>query len=89
MSRSFLPSFHLPPPRLRLPPGTDCVNGEALLALRGAFRENGLYNLFRPPLMHVAPALVMTPAELEDGFEKVDRSFATFQAILDANNNKA
>ena len=35
--------------------------------------------------MHVAPALVMTPAELEEGFEKVDRSFATFQAILDAN----
>ena len=39
-----------------------------------AFRENGLMGLFRPPMIHIAPPLVISEEELKDGFERQHRA---------------
>jgi len=43
---------------------------EATQAYAKAFNEVGLIGLFRPPVIHVAPPLIINEAELKEGFEK-------------------
>merc|ERR1712039_1059195 len=45
-------------------------------AFRKAMFDNGLWGLFRPPLLHCAPPLVITEEELRDGFARLDRSLS-------------
>lgn len=44
---------------------------------RKAMFTNGLWGLFRPPLLHCAPPLVINEKELRDGFARLDRSLNT------------
>lgn len=46
-------------------------------AFRKAMFDNGLWGLFRPPLLHCAPPLVITEDELLDGFARLDKSLET------------
>jgi len=48
-----------------------------IMELRKALRENGLMALFRPPLLHCCPPLVITEAELRDGFQRLSTSLNT------------
>jgi len=41
---------------------------------RKAMFDEGLWGLFRPPLVHCAPPLIITEAELRDGFARLDRA---------------
>jgi len=50
------------------------ANPEAVRELRLALRANGLLALFRPPLLHCAPPLVITEEELRDGFRRLSKS---------------
>merc|ERR1711876_60159 len=43
-------------------------------AFRQTMLDNGLWGLFRPPLLHCAPPLIITEAELRDGFQRLDRA---------------
>lgn len=43
-------------------------------AFRRTMFNNGLWGLFRPPLLHCAPPLVISEAELRDGFARLDKS---------------
>jgi taurine--2-oxoglutarate transaminase len=47
------------------------------LDFRKAMFDNGLWGLFRPPLLHCAPPLVITEAELRDGFSRLDKALST------------
>jgi len=49
-------------------------------AFRKAMFENGLWGLFRPPLLHCAPPLIITEPELRDGFERLDKALKTLDA---------
>lgn len=66
--------------------GSGCRSMEAVAALRGAFRENGLIGFLRPPSFHCAPPLVIKQSELEDGWERADRTLAVFDAALQSRN---
>jgi len=46
-------------------------------AFRKAMFDNGLWGLFRPPLLHCAPPLTITEAELRDGFARLDKALET------------
>lgn len=46
-------------------------------ALRAALKSNGIMSLFRPPLMHCCPPLVITEDELRDGFRRVSNALLT------------
>ena len=46
----------------------------AAAAFRAAMREEGIYGLLRLPFVHCAPPLVISEAELRDGFARIDRS---------------
>jgi adenosylmethionine-8-amino-7-oxononanoate aminotransferase len=57
-------------------------NGKAIQPLSGpspphvaefrqALRDNGLMALFRPPLLHCCPPLVISESELRDGFQRL------------------
>lgn len=61
--------------------GSNCSNPDAVLALRKGMKDNGLYGFLRPPFIHCAPALVIQPDELEDGFDRLDRAVAAFDAV--------
>ena len=39
-----------------------------------ALSDEGLFGLVRPPLLHTAPPLVISEAELRDGFGRLDRA---------------
>jgi adenosylmethionine-8-amino-7-oxononanoate aminotransferase len=41
-------------------------------SFRKAMFDNGLWGLFRPPLLHCAPPLVINEEELRDGFARLD-----------------
>jgi len=41
---------------------------------RKAMFDNGLWGLFRPPLLHCAPPLVINEEELRDGFTRLDKA---------------
>jgi len=49
---------------------------------RKAMRENGLISLFRPPLLHCAPPLVITEAELRDGFRRLSQALCVLDASV-------
>jgi len=50
-----------------------------ILKLKRAMRENGLFALFRPPLVHCSPPLVINEAELRDGFARLSRSLQVLE----------
>jgi len=50
------------------------------LEFRKAMFANGLWGLFRPPLLHCAPPLVITEAELRDGFRRLDKALDSLDA---------
>mmetsp|Transcript_65746 Transcript_65746/g.118464 ORF Transcript_65746/g.118464 Transcript_65746/m.118464 type:complete len:496 (-) Transcript_65746:386-1873(-) len=64
--------------------GSDCSKPEAITIFRAALKENGLYGFVRPPMFHCAPALVIQPEELEDGFERADRALEAFDRAFHA-----
>jgi taurine--2-oxoglutarate transaminase len=43
---------------------------------RKAYFDNGLWGLFRPPLLHCAPPLIITEEELRDGFARLDKALS-------------
>jgi len=43
-------------------------------AFKQAMVENGLYGLFRPPLLHCAPPLTISEEQLRDGFARLDKA---------------
>jgi len=45
-----------------------------VVELQKAMLANGLLGLFRPPLLHCAPPLIITENELRDGFDRLDKS---------------
>ena len=45
-----------------------------VLSFKKEMTKNGLIGLFRPPLLHCAPPLTITEAELRDGFRRLDLS---------------
>lgn len=47
------------------------------MEFRRAMFEHGLWGLFRPPLLHCAPPLVINEAELRDGFSRLDKALAS------------
>ena len=49
-------------------------NPPEVIALRKAMLDEGLMGLFRPPLLHCAPPLVIQEDELRDGFKRLDRA---------------
>lgn len=46
--------------------------------LKRALREQGLFSLFRPPLLHCAPPLIIQEAELRDGFRRLSAALDIF-----------
>ena len=48
-----------------------------MAAFKKAMLANGLYGLFRPPLLHCAPPLTITEEQLRDGFKRLDRALNT------------
>lgn len=73
-------------PRTGLPvqnfDGSECAHPKAVAAFRAAMRANGLYGFVRPPMFHCAPALVITPDELRDGFSRADRALEVFDRTV-------
>jgi len=47
---------------------------------RQAMFTNGLWGLFRPPLIHCAPPLVINEEQLRDGFARLDKALDTLDA---------
>merc|ERR1712232_210039 len=58
------------------------VSPLAVQKFRNALVSNGIMGLFRPPLLHCAPPLVITEAELRDGFHRVSKSLEELDAAL-------
>merc|ERR1719191_61299 len=54
----------------------------AVATLKKALVANGIMGMFRPPLLHCTPPLVITEPELRDGFQRVSRSLAELDAEL-------
>lgn len=54
----------------------------SVINFRAALRANGVYGLVRPPYLHCAPPLIITPEELDDGFDRVSRSLDTLDSYL-------
>jgi taurine--2-oxoglutarate transaminase len=50
--------------------------------LKAALTRNGIMGIFRPPLLHCTPPLVITEDELRDGFRRVSRSLAEMDAAM-------
>jgi len=48
-----------------------------VLEFKKAMLEGGLMGLFRPPLLHCAPPLIIDEAELLDGFQRLDKALYT------------
>lgn len=45
-----------------------------VVEFREAMIRNGLIGLFRPPLLHCAPPLIIEERELRDGFQRLDHA---------------
>jgi taurine--2-oxoglutarate transaminase len=54
----------------------------AVPAFKQALTDGGLFGLVRPPLMHHAPPLVISEAELRHGFEIVDNGLTVLDRGL-------
>lgn len=50
--------------------------------LRLAMLEQGLIGLFRPPLLHCAPPLVISEEVLRDGFAKLDLALMEYDRAI-------
>jgi adenosylmethionine-8-amino-7-oxononanoate aminotransferase len=50
------------------------------MEFRKSMFANGLWGLFRPPLLHCAPPLVINEEELRDGFARLDKALDTLDA---------
>merc|ERR1712176_188657 len=48
----------------------------AIVNFRKAFLEEGLIGFLRPPQVHCCPPLIITEAELREGFQRLDRALA-------------
>eukprot|EP00977_Amphora_coffeiformis_P010001 scaffold2347_cov173-Amphora_coffeaeformis.AAC.2 len=55
---------------------------QAFVEYKKAYNEAGLIGLLRPPLLHVAPPLVITEEELLDGFARQDKALDTLDQAL-------
>lgn len=53
-----------------------------LSEFRQAMTDNGLIGLFRPPLLHCCPPLIISEHELRDGFARLSRSLETLDALV-------
>lgn len=58
---------------------------KAFAEYKNAFTEQGLIGLLRPPLLHVAPPLVITEEELLEGFERQDKALDVLDRALGFN----
>jgi hypothetical protein len=47
-----------------------------------AYTANGLIGLLRPPHLHVAPPLIISEAELLDGFDRNDKALYALDEAL-------
>lgn len=56
----------------------------ALMNFKKAFNEEGLIGFLRPPQVHCAPPLIISEAELRDGFQRLDRALAVLEKELAA-----
>jgi taurine--2-oxoglutarate transaminase len=54
----------------------------AVATLKAALVRNGIMVMFRPPLLHCTPPLVIEEDELRDGFQRVSRSLAELDAAM-------
>lgn len=54
----------------------------AVAEFRKAFYAEGLIGFLRPPQVHCAPPLVISEAELRDGFQRLDRAMAVLEREL-------
>jgi len=55
---------------------------DAIGEFRKALADNGVFGLVRPPFLHCAPPLVISEAELRDGFARVDRALTVLDKAL-------
>jgi len=55
---------------------------KSVIDFRQALREAGLITLFRPPLLHCCPPLVITEEELRDGFKRLSFALGTLDRSL-------
>ena len=55
---------------------------QAFMEYKKAYNEAGLIGLMRPPLLHVAPPLIITEDELLDGLERQDKALDTLDQAL-------
>ena len=46
--------------------------GEKIQKFKAKLLENGIFTWVRPPVFHLAPPLVITEAELNEAFNRVD-----------------
>jgi len=54
----------------------------AVMAFRQALKDNGLMGLFRPPLLHCCPPLVITEEQLVDGFERLSKALTVLDRSI-------
>merc|ERR1719506_2295562 len=54
----------------------------AVAPFKKALLEEGIYGMVRAPYMHTAPPLVITEAELREGFARVDRALLALDRQL-------
>jgi len=53
------------------------VQSDKVQEFRKAMFAEGLWGLFRPPLLHCAPPLIINEEELRDGYARLDRALTT------------
>jgi adenosylmethionine-8-amino-7-oxononanoate aminotransferase len=54
----------------------------AIAPFKKALFAEGIFGFVRPPYVHTAPPLVISEAELRDGFDRLDRALSTVDAEL-------
>merc|ERR550537_260391 len=55
--------------------------GPAAKTFKKALTEQGIFSLFRPPLFHIAPPLIISEEELRDGFKRVSRALSALDKV--------
>jgi len=67
------------------------VLGEALpreaMVVKKSLAKHGLIGLFRSPMMHICPPLVMSNTELQEMFSRIGRVLDDLDAALDENES--
>lgn len=54
----------------------------AVAPFKKALLAEGIFGFVRPPYLHTAPPLVISEAELREGFDRVDRALVTLDREL-------